>query len=224
MFSPLALRGPFRLKSIFVLILLIAANSFLFAGSKRFDTTIKNFGQINKNYYRGGQPNESQFAELKRMGVKTVIDLQKDGKDEEAAWVKNAGMQFFKIRLKSTRPATPEQAEYFLRLVNDPANWPVYVHCAAGKHRTGAMTAIYRITQDSWTADAAFKEMNDYGYYSFPNHGSLKTYVYKYFDNHQSAAKAKEAMRETKEEAAVDPVQAPLPAPESTPTVMIDAN
>jgi hypothetical protein len=45
------------------------------------------------------------------------------------------------------------------------------------------MTAIYRMTRDSWTADQAYKEMKKYGFYSFPNHGSLKDYVYKYYRN-----------------------------------------
>jgi len=110
-----------------------------------------------------------------------VIDLQKDGPAREASWVQDAGLKYFKIPLSSSRPATAEQTEYFLTLVNDPAHWPVYVHCAGGRHRTGAMTAIYRITHDSWTADQAYREMEKYGYYSFPNHGSLKDYVYRYF-------------------------------------------
>jgi protein tyrosine/serine phosphatase len=102
---------------------------------------------------------------------------------KEKAWAQSAGLKYFNIPLSTSRPATAQQTEYFLKLVNNPANWPVYVHCAAGRHRTGAMTAIYRITQDSWTADLAYKEMKKYGYYSFPNHGSLKKFVYKYFES-----------------------------------------
>ncbi len=148
---------------------------------------IKNFGRINENYYRGGQPKAGDFEILKKLGVRTVIDLQKNGEDKEADWVRNAGMNYFRIPLSAGRPATAEQTEYFLKLVNDPAHWPVYVHCAAGRHRTGAMTAIYRITHDSWTADQAYQEMKRYGFYSFPNHGSLKDYVYQYYRNYVEA-------------------------------------
>jgi protein tyrosine/serine phosphatase len=162
----------------------MAAGQFSFSESYP-GINISNFGQINKNYYRGGQPNAADCAALKNMGVKTVIDLQKDGKDEEASWVRNAGMKFFKIPMSSTRPATPEQAEYFLKIVNNPNNWPVFVHCAGGRHRTGGMTAIYRIANDSWTADQAFKEMKKYHYYAFPNHGSWKKYVYGYYQDFQ---------------------------------------
>ena len=39
----------------------------------------------------------------------------------------------------------------FLKIVNDPKNQPVYVHCVGGRHRTGVMTAIYRMTVDKWS-------------------------------------------------------------------------
>lgn len=54
--------------------------------------------------------------------------------------------------------------KYFLRLVNDPANGAVYVHCKGGRHRTGAMTAAYRLTHDGWTAEQAFEEMLRYDF------------------------------------------------------------
>src|SRR5512143_1975132 len=60
---------------------------------------IANFGQISPNYYRGSQPKASQFAALKRAGIKTVIDLQSDGEAREPAWVSDAGMQYFRIPL-----------------------------------------------------------------------------------------------------------------------------
>jgi protein tyrosine/serine phosphatase len=145
------------------------------------DVRIKNFGCVNQNYYRGSQPKRADFIALKKLGIKTVIDLQEKGKEKEADWVRDAGMQYFKIPLSTSRSATAGQTEYFLKLVSNPDHWPVYVHCAAGKHRTGEMTAIYRMTRDSWTADQAYKEMKQYGFYSFPNHGSLKDYVFKYY-------------------------------------------
>lgn len=126
--------------------------------------TVENFGRVNENYYRGAQPDEAQFAELKRLGIKTVIDLRKDKKKEASDWVSAQGMRYINIPLKASQPATAEETEHFLKLVNDPANWPVFVHCKGGRHRTGALTGVYRITHDGWTADRAFKEMLDYDF------------------------------------------------------------
>ena len=171
--------------SLFVCLPYISCSSAVSGNSSGIK--IKNFGQINENYYRGGQPKEGDFAALKKLGIKTVINLRNDRLEKEAGWVNDAGMTYFLIPLTGNHPATAEQTEYFLRLVSDPANWPVFVHCATGRHRTGEMTAIYRIARDSWSADQAYAEMKKYGFYSFPNHGSLKEYVYKYYQTRSSA-------------------------------------
>jgi tyrosine-protein phosphatase SIW14 len=157
---------------------------------------IDNFGKINSNYYRGAQPDRAGIEGLKRLGVKTIIDLQEKGKREESEWVRAAGLRFFKIALSSTRPATGDETAYFLKLVNDPANWPVYVHCAGGRHRTGMMTAIYRITHDRWNADKAFEEMKQFKYYAFGGHGSLRDYVYNFFRDFSLAFSATPAAAE----------------------------
>jgi protein tyrosine/serine phosphatase len=152
---------------------------------------LTNFGQVNENYFRGAQPDQKAIQRLDALGIKTVIDLQEQGVPAEPGWVQTAGMQYFNIPLSGSRPATEAQTARFLELVNDPQNWPVYVHCKVGKHRTGEMTGIYRITHDTWTADRAYGEMKQFGYYSFPNHGSLKDYVYKYYDTNRAALAAK---------------------------------
>jgi protein tyrosine/serine phosphatase len=157
---------------------------------------IKNFGQVNENYYRGSQPDEAGFAELKRLGVKTVIDLRKDRREEAADWAREEGLAYINIPLTTKRPATEEQAEYFLKLVNDPANWPVYVHCKGGRHRTGEMTAVYRITNDGWTADRAYEEMKKYDFEDsifYPR--SLRKYVFSYYERF-AAGKASRAQAE----------------------------
>ncbi|HET6893541.1 MAG TPA: dual specificity protein phosphatase family protein [Pyrinomonadaceae bacterium] len=144
---------------------------------------IENFGMLNENYYRGSQPNSGQLADLKKLGVKTVIDLRKDKAEKASEWARAAGLQYINIPLTTKRPATEEQTTYFLSLVNDPANWPVYVHCKGGRHRTGEMTAIYRITQNGWTADQAYQEMKKYDFedaFFYPR--SLKKYVFTYYD------------------------------------------
>lgn len=150
--------------------------------------SIKNFGKVNEHYYRGSQPDAAQFAELKRLGVKTIVDLRKDRVDESSQLASDAGLQYLHIPLTTKRPATDEQTDHFLRIVNDPANWPVYVHCKGGRHRTGEMTAIYRITNESWTAEQAYDEMKKYDFKDsifYPR--SLKKYVFSYYERFAAA-------------------------------------
>jgi len=141
---------------------------------------IDNFGKINDNYFRGAQPKKSDYTDLAALGVKTVIDLQKDGPSNEAGFVQAAGMHFFRIGMTTTDRPTDAQVAQFFKIVNDPANQPVFVHCAGGRHRTGTMTALYRMTFDGWTPAQAYNEMKQYRFEGFPDHPVLRNYVYAY--------------------------------------------
>lgn len=142
---------------------------------------IDNFGKINANYYRGAQPQGHDYADLAALGVKTVIDLtDNDGEASEPSMVKSAGMQSIKIPMNGRVPPTSAQLAQFLKIVNDPASQPVYVHCVGGKHRTGVMTAAYRIVHDGWTSDKAFAEMKQYRFGMDMLHPEFKRFVYNY--------------------------------------------
>src|SRR5258705_1534462 len=141
---------------------------------------VGNFGKINDNYFRGAQPKGTDYGDLASIGVKTVIDLQVDGPSNEAGIVKAAGMNFFRIGMTTSNAPTDAQVARFLDIVNDPANQPVFVHCAGGRHRTGTMTALYRMTNDGWTAAQAYSEMKQYRFEGFPDHPVLRNYVYAY--------------------------------------------
>src|SRR5439155_15865092 len=106
------------------------------------------------------------YADLAAAGVKTVIDLTgtSDADQREGGMVQAAGMKFVRIPMTTHDAPAPEAVAQFLKLVNDPANQPVYVHCQGGHHRTGVMTAVYRMTEDGWNADRAYHEMQQYGF------------------------------------------------------------
>jgi uncharacterized protein (TIGR01244 family) len=141
---------------------------------------IDNFGQLNANYYRGEQPKGRDYADLAALGIKTVIDLQADGEANERRLVEAAGMKFYRIPMTTRVTPTPAQLAEFMEIVNDPAQQPVYVHCKGGKHRTGVMTAVYRMEKDGWTADQAFREMKQYRFGADFLHPEFKRYVYSY--------------------------------------------
>ena len=72
--------------------------------------------------------------------------------------------------------------------MNDPASQPVYVHCVGGRHRTGVMTAAYRMTHEGWSGDQAFKEMKQYNFGSDFLHPEFKQFVYGYHPDARVAA------------------------------------
>ncbi len=143
---------------------------------------IDNFGRIDDHYYRGAQPENRDYEDLAALGIMTVISLTSQDSDPgEKALVEKADMKYYQIPMDSHIPPTPAELAEFLEIVNDPASQPVFVHCAAGKHRTGVMTAIYRLTQHGWTADQAYKEMKQYKFGLGLFHPKLKSFVYDYY-------------------------------------------
>ena len=169
------------LSTTFIVTLAILSVAQTAPTDKSSKIQIKNFGCINESFYRGAQPKPRDYEDLAEMGVKTVIDLQRNGPEEEQSLVEAQGMKFYRIPLSDSSRPSAEHAELFLKLVNDPANQPVFVHCLGGRHRTGAMTAIYRITRDGWSADQAFLEMKNYDFEYGMGHGALKRYVYAFY-------------------------------------------
>jgi len=142
---------------------------------------IDNFGEVSPAYYRGGQPKDRDYGDLASLGVKTVINLTSDDADaSEKAMAAGAGLKYFQIPMTTHRVPTAGQLAEFLRIVGDAANQPVYVHCVGGRHRTGVMTAIYRITHDGWDAARAFAEMKHYGFGADFLHSEFKDFVFGY--------------------------------------------
>lgn len=156
---------------------------------------IDNFGKVDDRYYRGAQPTGRDYADLAALGIKTVIDLQKDGPANEGGLVEQAGMHFHRIPMTTSVAPTAAQITTFMDLVSNPENQPVYVHCAGGRHRTGVMTAIYRMSGASWSADQAFKEMKDYNFGPDFLHPEFKRFVYGYQPATAATSKAAAAQQ-----------------------------
>src|SRR5688500_3206525 len=151
---------------------------------------IYNFAKVNDDYYRGGQPLGEHYADLAAIGVKTVINLigGADVRDEEKAMVEKHGMTYVHIPMSTRKEPTDEQIAAFISAVD--AEGAVYVHCVGGRHRTGVMTAIYRMTKDGLTGEQAFKEMKQHKYGPDFLHPEFKKFVYKYQPKTATAAVA----------------------------------
>ena len=140
---------------------------------------IDNFGRVNPNYYRGAQPKGRDYSDLAAIGVKTLIDLTSDdAAANEKMMAERAGLKYFRLPMTTHTAPTPSIVADFLKIAAEPGNLPVYVHCVGGRHRTGVMTAVYRMTQDGWTAERAFKEMKQYKFGADYLHSEFKKFVY----------------------------------------------
>ena len=144
---------------------------------------IPKFLQVSPQFCTGAQPRLEAFAKLKADGVKAVLNLRQPSEhraaDEQAA-VEAAGMKYFNIPVVYANP-TDAEADAFLKITDDPANRPMFIHCTAAI-RVGAFWAIRRGVRDGLTADAALEEGRKVGLTNAPH---LEEFARKYIAAHQ---------------------------------------
>jgi len=131
---------------------------------------VKNFFQVTTNLYRGAQPDAKGMAQLKAMGIKTIVNLRAHHSDED-----EIGTTALKAERFRTSPRHGEVADVigFLKIIADTNNLPVFVHCQRGADRTGMMCAMYRGTVCGWTKEAAIDEMKNGGFNFYPGWKNL---------------------------------------------------
>ncbi len=151
-------------------------------GQKLHLTGVPNAGKISDVLYRGAQPKEVGFSELKLLGITTIVDLRGEDR-EKIAWerkhAESLGMRFVHIPVSGWSPPTDEQVVQFLSLFRNEPGQKVFVHCRFGDDRTGVFTAAYRMAFENWTAEQAMKEMYFFGFNGFW-HPAMKSYIHNF--------------------------------------------
>lgn len=122
---------------------------------------VPNLFKVSPELYRSAQPTKEGFENLKKLGIKTIVNLRAFHTDE--GLLRNTGLEYEHIYMKAWN-AEEEDAVKFLKIITDTKRTPVLVHCQHGADRTGTMCAIYRIAVQGWTKEDALKEMRDGGF------------------------------------------------------------
>jgi len=144
-----------------LLLLLQPAGTSAFQEQKVPENELPRFHKVNDTLYRGGMPDGDGFALLKDMGIKTVINFRNE--DDERALVEKLAMNYVHIPLTASRGISDYSIQEFFKVVKNPENHPVFVHCQRGADRTGAMMAFYRIAFEKWDPERAYREARDIG-------------------------------------------------------------
>jgi len=126
---------------------------------------IHNFHRVDDHVLRGAQPGEKGVRALSAIGVKTIVDLRtgEEREEMEKSEAKALGMNVIAIPMNGFRAPTDAQIERVLAALNDPAAWPVFVHCRQGEDRTGTVIACYRMKHDHWDNVKALAEARQLG-------------------------------------------------------------
>jgi tyrosine-protein phosphatase SIW14 len=148
-------------------------------GQKLHIAGLPNAGKITDVFYRGAQPKEMGFSELKKLGITTIVDLRGEDRERitwERKLAESLGMRFVNIPVSGWSAPTDEQVVQFLSLLRSEPGQKVFVHCRLGEDRTGVFTAVYRMAFEKWSAEQAMKEMYFFGFNGFW-HPAMKSFV-----------------------------------------------
>jgi protein tyrosine/serine phosphatase len=150
------------------------------------------------HFYRSGAMTAAGFEEaIRNYHIRTVVNLQDEYEDpdvdagyftsktvKESELCRRSGARYVYLPPDLISPnltceRRPDAIDCFLNLLDDPATYPVLIHCRAGLHRTGIMTAIYRMEYQGWPRDRAIVELKQNGFGEWPC-TSANEYVAQY--------------------------------------------
>jgi tyrosine-protein phosphatase SIW14 len=146
--------------------------------------TAKRFREVTPGrFYRSGQMTASGFRDaIDRHGIKTVVNLQHENPDplmperwlgkprvRESELCTELGVKYVLLTpdiLPKPNDLTksPPVVGEFLSILDDESSYPILLHCKAGLHRTGRLTAIYRMEYQGWGVGEALRELRANGY------------------------------------------------------------
>lgn len=133
--------------------------------------------------YRSGQMTADGFTDaVKRYHLRTIVNVQDEVPDpdiglsfwsrrsiKESELCRRLGVQYVHLKpILIARHLVPKQRppviEDLLEILDDEENYPLLIHCHAGLHRTGLLTAIYRMEYQGWSIGRALREMKAEGF------------------------------------------------------------
>lgn len=159
-------RGPFLALCLVLSALVLAGNSAYHARPAAWAQPLQvegvpNLFKVSERLYRSAQPEETSLAGLRKLGIRTIINLRGDHPYAKAA--ADAGLEYIEIPSDAGQ-VRPDDVRRFLKIVSDPAHGPYLVHCHHGADRTGLMVAAYRVVLEGWPNDQAVREMKEGGF------------------------------------------------------------
>ncbi len=187
-----------------VLLLALAAGGSVYAYYRAGFNHSRRLREVTAGrVYRSGQLTADGFADaVARFGIRAVVNLQEEDRDPfvpasylgrtreaESEVLRRLGVKYIALDggVLDADPATggaPKLVGEFHKVLDDPSNYPMLIHCKAGLHRTGLLTAVYRMEVEHRPKDEVVRELraNGFGTYAATN-GNI--YIKTYIDDYQ---------------------------------------
>jgi hypothetical protein len=153
--------------------------------SNEFDIPIRNFGKVIDTLYRGALPDSEGYRALKeKLGILRVCSLIEHESKEDRKCALDAGIKEWRYIPFSDKdtPQANRVKEWLDYIRTSEKKGSIFTHCRGGRHRTGFLVGVYRVTDFGWTKQQAFEEMKAYGWYKAFGHAPIKDWFFEEFD------------------------------------------
>lgn len=122
----------------------------------------ENFAPVINNIYRSSFPQPPSFAFLKTLNLKSVLCLiPEEYPQTHTDFFAREGIQLFQLGMSGNKEPfviiSSDLITEAAKIVLNPANQPILIHCNRGKHRTGCLVGILRRLQ-GWSLTIIFDE------------------------------------------------------------------
>jgi len=131
-----------------------------FAADSIPSTNLHNVFVVTPKFYSGSSPDSAAgFAELAKLGLKTVISV--DGAAPDVALAKQYGLEY--VHLPVGYDGIPTNRAVELVKAAQTLEGPFYVHCHHGKHRGPTAVALMCEAVSGWSTNLAEQWMKQAG-------------------------------------------------------------
>jgi uncharacterized protein (TIGR01244 family) len=168
------------------IVTIVSLAAALAAAAPESLTGAENYTRLNATVACGGATSAAAFPELRARGFTAIVNLREahePGAEVEASAraAQAHGLKYLHIPLSSRAPSD-EPFDAFIAAVKDPANSPVYIHCASA-NRVGAVWMAKRMLVDGWDETRAVAEAEAIGL----KNPALRAFALDYVRRHQTA-------------------------------------
>ena len=126
--------------------------------------------QVGEHIYCGPRPDAAMLQELKKAGVKTIVNLE----DYHTYWgwfgwrtralAEEASIAMVRQPISPLFWVSKHRIKSIVDILADPSRGPFYVHCLFGKERTNLVVALHRRVNESLPKHLVRRAMYDDGF------------------------------------------------------------
>jgi hypothetical protein len=150
-----------------------------------FEVPVRNFGKVSDGLYRGALPDAAGYRALvDKLAIVRVCSLIERDVERDRRLARDSGIEeWLHLPFSDLAAPPPTRVRHWLDFARTGTrSSPIYTHCRGGRHRTGTLFAVYRVTDCGWTREQALKEMLRYGWYDANGHRPLLRWFLHEFD------------------------------------------